>query len=396
MNKAKLFICHDPNGLFLNKKFVQIIKKYDKDATIILFKVNHPHFSKFDFEPYKECFDKIIEFDFIDYKRNFLIGFWEIFNFHRKLKRTTANFLRNFEAIDLFLIDSAWLSVNVLLYNLSKEQNIKNIYKTTSSSAHKGSQYRTAKLRTFLCALYSLFFSCYKIKAISTLAGQFANYVYVENVPGIFLKMVNPTIELESIPFNNPREKILPYPIMSKPLSNVKKDMIIVFGDSSIFKCYREYFSNEKEYFEKLTTFFQGLENKYPDCELYYKPHPGDGEQLMPGISPQKYRLFDNTMNAQMLIEKFQQRIKAVYTFSSVSVLFASFFGIPSYTFYRYLFSRAGEERFDNIFNEESLKSKFLLHLKGPEDIGKIDYLRNANCLDFIWIEKKYREALNI
>src|SRR3989338_11400307 len=106
-NRAKLFICHHPDQILLYKSLVQTIKEYDKNTKIILFKVNHPYFLKFNFGPYNQYFDKIIEFDFISYKKNFLAGYREIFNFQKKLKKTAANVLANFGTIDLFMTDSA-------------------------------------------------------------------------------------------------------------------------------------------------------------------------------------------------------------------------------------------------------------------------------------------------
>ena len=89
-DKAKLFICAHPDSLLLYKNLIKIIKKYDKSTKIILFKVNHPYFSEFNFEPYKKYFDEIIEFNFIHYERNFLKGLWRIAAFRKKLKKVTA------------------------------------------------------------------------------------------------------------------------------------------------------------------------------------------------------------------------------------------------------------------------------------------------------------------
>jgi len=133
-NTAKIFICHHPDQLFLYKNLIRIIRKHDRNTKIMLLKLNHPYFLKFNFEPYKKYFDQIVEFDFIHYKKNFLVGFWEILIFQNKMRKITNDLFPYFKTIDLFLTDSAWLGVNILLYNLRKQKKIKNITRITLGS----------------------------------------------------------------------------------------------------------------------------------------------------------------------------------------------------------------------------------------------------------------------
>lgn len=313
------------------KNLIRIIRKHDKDIKIILFRVNHPYFLRFNFEPYKEYFDKIIEFDFIHYKKNFLASYWEIFSFQNKLKKVLVWLSKDFKTIDLFLDRSAWLPMNVMLYNLAWQKNIKNITLFTLGQL-EGPQTKKDNLKTFLCNLYSLPFKCYKVKAISSLSGKFQGFAYDDNIAGTVVKVVNPSLQI-SDSFNRKKENILPYPIIAKHLKNAKKDMIIIFGDNNILQCYSEYLPEYKTFIRKMTKFFKALENKYSHYKLYYKSHPTDKDRIMPGISSKKYNLFNNTIDAQTLIDTYQERIKAVYTFSSTSVIQSSFFAIPSYTF---------------------------------------------------------------
>ena len=394
-NKAKILICHHPGGLFLYKNFAKIIKKYDKNSEIILFKVNHPYFLNFDFMIYEQYFDKIIEFDFLDYKINFPLAFWRIFNFQKKIKKIIRNYLVNFKEIDLFLDNSAWLPINILLYNLSKERNIKNINKITLSDLGSA-QTKTDRLKTSFCALYSLFFNYYKIKVISTLNGQFVNFVYTENTPGIILKIINPTVDLPNCLDNSEKQKILPYPIFSTNFSYNKKDMVIIFGDNTLYSSYAEYYPDYGTYVEKTKTIFRNIEKKYYDCKLYYKPHPADNGKIMPGIEQGKYSLFDNTISSEMLFDKYHGKIRAIYSHSSTSVIIGSFFGVPSYTFYRYLCNEPGIEYFDNFLNQSYLKSKFIFHLSNLNEIGKIDNFKRPKHLDINNINSEYLKLLNI
>ncbi|MFH1401638.1 MAG: hypothetical protein ABIG40_01615 [Parcubacteria group bacterium] len=394
--KVKLFICHHPGSLLLYKNLIQIIRKYDKDTKIILFKVNHPYFRGFNFGYYGKYFDEIREFHFIDYQKNFLKGFWKILIFQKKLKMAISNLLLNFEKIDLFLDDSAYLPINIFLYNLSKQKNIKNIIKFRMTDPEL-SYVKTDKLKTFLCNLYSFPFGHYKIKAISTLGGKFLNYIYVDKIPGIVFKIGSPILSEE----NNLEHKgknILPYPVSvegSEGSSAAKKDMIIVLGKKSVFNDLSEYLPDYKIYVKKLTVLFDAIGDKYLDCELYYKPHPVDKGQIMPGIDTKKYNLFDDSVNTQILIDKYRTRIKAIYAFSSSSLMSGSFFGISSYSFYRYLCNQAGTERFNSYFNQNNLKSRFLYHISDLEEIGKIDKLERPK-IDSEKLEKIYRKVLNV
>jgi hypothetical protein len=80
-------------------------------------------------------------------------------------------------------------------------------------------------------------------------------------------------------------------------------------------------------------------------------------------------------MNAEALFDKYEEKIKAVYSLSSNSVVIGSFFGIPSYAFYPYLCNRAGVEKFNRVFQQEHIRSKFLLPLSDIREVGAIDDL---------------------
>ena len=377
----------------LYKNLVQIIRKYDKNVKVVLIKVNHAYFSKLDFEPYRKYFDQTIEFDFIHYKKNLFRGWQEIFNFQKRIKDINTAFMSGFERIDLFLDDSAYLPVNILLYNLSRQKNVKNIVKF-SFGGLEGLQTKTDKIRTFLCALYSLPFKSYKIRVLNNLEGQFINFSYSEDTPGIIVKIISPTADLLS-GFGYPKENVLPYPIAFKYSPSAKKDMVIVFGKGKSFQNNPKYFSDYETYIKKLTAFFKVLENKYSDCRLCYKSFPLDEGQIMPGIDIKKYSLLDDTADAQELLDKYQQRIKAVYSPLSAIAVHSSFFGIPSYTFFRYLCSQAGIEKFNSLMNKDILRSEFLFHISNLSEIGKIDDLSRP-IVDSKKLEKIYRKILYV
>jgi len=388
-NNAKLFICQHPGGVSFFKNLSQILKKCDKNIKIILFKINHPYFSKFNFKPYEKYFDEIIEFDFVTYKRNFLVGYWGIFKFIKKLKKTMVNLSRDFETIDLFLENSAWLPVNILLYNLSKEKNVKNIVRFAYGEI-KNQQIKRDGFKTFLLRFYSLPFKKYKVIATSTKAGKFVNFVYQDKLPGEIIKIINPAKE-ETGDFST-----LPYPIFSNFYPEQKKDIIIIFGCISIPDVYSEYIKDKNIFEEKSRKFFKAMESKYPDCKLYYKPHPADEGNVPFWVKKEKYKIFNDNHSAETIFDLYNQRIRAVYSFSSTSVIAASFFGIPSYTYYRYIYNKAGIETLDSFFELDNIKSKFLYNLSNLEEIGRIDNLERPKQLDLNNISQRYKQLLKI
>jgi len=227
---------------------------------------------------------------------------------------------------------------------------------------------------------------------ITTLKGKFQDFVYDSDVPGKLLKIVSPTVLAQ----DNLIEDTLPYPVVLERSEDVKKDMVIVFGNAHLRQSYSEYLPSDKVFVEKLAAFFGAFKDKYSDCKLYYKPHPADQDGIMSGINMEKYNLIDNTVNAQTLFDMYQKRIKAVYTFSSASIVLGSFLGIPSYTFYRHICNPAGIEMFDNMYDQGNIKSEFLFHIADLNEIGKVDDLEVHNYIDFTKLEESYRKALNV
>jgi len=380
--KAKVFICQHPGELVLLKNLAIITRQYSKESRIILLKVSHRYFQGFNLEPYRQFFDEILEFDFVNYEKNFFKGFRQIANFIGRIKKVSRDISADFEEIDLFLGDSAWLPANILLRRFSGNKNIKNITRFTFGGA-ENPQVKQDRLRTFLCNLYGFPFGVYKIKALSTKQGKFVDFAFAESVPGNTAKIVGPREKYAETDF--------PYPVVSRIGARDKKDRVIIFGDESISRCYSEYLPDYETFLGKLAGFFKALEKKYERCKLYYKPHPGDGKRTMPGIDPEKYEIIVDNVSAQEIFDDQRNNIRAVYAFSSSSVAAGSFFGIPSYTFYRYVANQAGIEKFDAIFGQAA--SKYLFHISNLKEIGKIDNLKRSNPKN---IYKQYRGLLRV
>lgn len=388
--KAKIFICHHPSQLLLFENFSKIIKKYDKGTEIILFKVNHPYFLVFDFESHKKYFDKIIEFDFIHYSENFVKEYYRIIKFIRKIKNIEKNILNNFEKVDVFLNHSAWLPINIMLYNLSLSKKINNIFRISEIDIIK-KDVRINRFKSFLYNLYTIFFPRYSIEFIMSPEGKFANFQYVKDIPGKEIKIVSPVSFVKTN-----HKDILPFPTVAVDNSDKKKDMVLIMGDANIFKEFSEYFASHKEFLQKTASFLRAIEEKYKGYKICYKPHPADKSELMPGIDPKKYIIFDNSTNAQTIFNNYYGKIKAVYGVFSTSTVSSSYFGIPSYVFYQYFLNNAGKKRMNSIFLAKDIISPFLFNAKELKDIGKIDDIEELKLLDIEELRDLYKQILDI
>ncbi|MBI3335396.1 MAG: hypothetical protein HY001_02765 [Candidatus Portnoybacteria bacterium] len=394
--KAYLFITHHPDQLSLYKSLATIIRAWSKNDPVVLIKVNHPYYKTFNFTPYRQYFDSVIEFPFV-YEKNILRGIRELALFKTQLEKIEA-YLAPFQSIDVFLSHSAWLPINILLYRISKWKHIDRIYRFLLLSPSFLSSQRYDARRTLFYKLYSLLgnlFSLkqYKVKALKSREGkEFVGFLYTQDIPGIAVRIVNPA--QRPMPPMNKGEIVLPYPLVKERRPSLpKKDTLVVFGDAGILASYPEYVDDYREAVKKLTTFFRHFENYYADYKLYYKPHPMDkAGELIPGINPKKYRFFDNTVNAQLILDSYHERIGAVYTFSSTSAIWGSFFGIPSYTIYRYIYNEFGIARFNTLFAQEGVSSKLIFHISRLDQIGKKDKVKiPLRYIDLKNMDRRYR-----
>lgn len=382
---AKVFVCHHPALLFLYKNLSKIIKKYS-DARIILIKVNHPYFFKFNFEPYKKNFDNVFELDFVHYKRNVIKSYFEIINFIKRIKLIKKYLNDNFSKTDLFLDNTAWLPVNLILSNL---RDVSSVTRFVFREQNKDGL-KVNKIKTFILNLYTVFLKRYEIKVVDTDNGKFFNLFYNDKIPGEIIRF-GPKNEIESSQI-----KSLIFPFFSDTIHNSQKSIIIVFGDAKAYQDFPECFDNYEDYLKKTTQFFKVLCQKYPNCDLYYKPHPSDCGKVMKGVDAKKYNILGDTLNSETIFDAKYQNIKAVYTLFSTSVISSSFIGIPSYTFYRYVSSKIGKENFAKIFEQKGVESQYLFHIANLNDIGKIDNIKKMQTLDLNDISKEYLKILKI
>lgn len=388
---AKLFVTSHPADLLLYKNMVMMIRSVRPCMPVLLLKVNHRYYQTFSLKVYRKYFDEVIELPFITYEKNLLRGMKELKIFKEKLKELGL-YLNQFQLVDVVIAHSAWLPTNLLLSFLSTHPRINQILRWDFGNTSYAQTKRDI-IKTLYCRMYGIFAKSYKVDALSTRGGKFIDFVYAQHIPGKPLHFIHPLA--------NPSPKKayeLPYPLIRTSQSPKEKegDIVVVFGDSDIVN-FSEYFVDIQELKRKLTSCFQAIRAHHKHALIYYKPHPADNGKHMPGRENLGYYTFESGMNTQEILDSFHTRIKAVYTVHSTSVLFSSFFGIPSYTLYKFLYNDSGIKRFDKFFAKSSSTSSLIFNVSHLDEIGKIDALKKTpHYVDLAHIDKRYLRILNI
>jgi len=367
MPHAKLFVSHYPPDLAIYKHIVALARAHDSGAAIILFKFAHPY--RFDFAPYKDCFDLVVEFPFIEYSKNIVRGVREIITFKRQL-RTALQTLKEFTHIDVYIEQSAWLPANAMLFALAKFPPVAHIYRITMGS-YEIPGTRIDWLKTWFCRLYHLFIGVYPIYAMKRKNGGFATFVYRKKSSGTLVRLTNPTAKSKHIHKDN--EITVPYPVITPSRKEkAQADMVVIFGDKGVLEDFPDYAATPDAQ-KILRDFFVALETHYQGMTLYYKPHPGAPGVMLPGMVEKNYTLLPASLSAQTILETYWPRIKAAYTFFSTSVAWSSFYGIPSYTLYHLAYNEQGAQRLDATFSQPDIASPLIFPISSIKDIGTID-----------------------
>ena len=189
---------------------------------------------------------------------------------------------------------------------------------------------------------------------------------------------------------------VLPYPavIRDSALNNIKMDKFVVFfGDANMTDFYTQLdrdflFSRTFEYIRAIHDYY-----RRKDITVYYKPHPFDGDKIMPGCESVKLPIFSEKINAEMLFSKYHSSIVAVYTVSSHSVLFGAKNGIPGYWAHEICFS---DERLKCSFRKFNLDNTANLFksLTCFGEIGTID--GNKINVDMAKLMENWKKGISV
>lgn len=362
--RAKIFVSHYPPDIEMYAPFAKMAKVKEPKTEIILFRVAHPY--RFNLSPYNKYFDKIVEFPHIKYDKNIISGIHAIRSFKKAWRRSILN-LQQYAHIDVYIEDSYWLPVTAFLYVFAKIKQVKHIYRITlGDNTIKGA--RIDYLRTLFIFFYYPFIPTYAVKAMRRNNGGFVTFSSLHKLPGTTVRLLKPTAKS----YISLTEMGIPYPLFVSRTEKKIHDMVIIFGDKGVLEDFSDYV-DKKNAESVLHEFFKALETHYRGVPIYYKAHPGAPDVLLPGMIKSHYRFLPAEVSAQFLLKKYYLHIKAAYTFFSTSVMWSSFFGIPSYTLYRLVYNKEGRKRLDATFGQQDIASPLIFPLGDIHDIGKID-----------------------
>ncbi len=378
---AIVFITNHPDQLLFYKNMALMRKAKYPTEEIILCRIMNPYDAKTDFAPYKSSFSHVIEFPRI-YKKNPFVVVREILLFRKQLG-VLKKMLRAYTLKGIFCVHSAWIGVNILLRAF---RNVPAIYRwilvdTLHMRTLRYDRRKSWYYQLYAFACFILFLPTYKAAAKMTTGGVFVDFHYAKPdlLPGKLISLKNPCEPL-------PRKSdiiSLPFPLFSpsrSASSRSKKVMVVIFGDSTILSHFGGFLKERTHTLAIMKNTFLRLEKYYKDSLLYYKPHPADEDMFMSGIRKKYYHHFSASLNAQQICEEFHPSIRAAYTFTSVSALWASFFGIPSYALYPLICNDQGKKFFNEFFSSSGGKKRapLIQSIQDLDRIGTIDHLKRT------------------
>lgn len=364
--KAIIYISFHPGTL---EKYAYMRQVYAKEYLSILIICQHPYINAEIIKHYVDGFDQIIVLPDVQCKANIYRLILDVAGFLKDFKDKIKPILAAIDQFDIISNASGWLPVNILLsrlrhsskcnHSISLSDESDNFYGVVSKSG-------IDILKTGYLLLLSVIFRIYPAYYHKKLS-----FVYIKlpvdrvlrfNSP--FLRRSPPLLEqMDSLPVYNVLE-----PFQKR--SNLKKEIVIIYGDTTIFKEYGSDLTYDA-YKEKLTIFFSFLSKHYHGYKLIYKPHPLDKGKIMPGLDKIRFELYEGSLISQLHLDMNIDKVKACYSAGSFSLHYPISRGIPAYAFYKYLeFNRQYP---DALFKKIDGLNPFFWNIRKVEEIGVID-----------------------
>lgn len=361
IDKAIIYISYHPSSL---TKYTQMQKVYNSRYYSVLIICKHPYMNQDIIECYKNIFNELIFLPDIQYEINIFRLISKVAKFLETFNLQIKPILKNIKSFSVVSNASSYLPVNAILSRLRR---------------HK-------KCRYSISIACDLFYKV-EIDILKTVYVLFASFIlriypiyYNRKLSFMYIKYpIDRILRLDS-PFSQ-KNAFLPSQIKSIPVYNVlelfakrsasKKDMIIFYGDMTVFDAYGSDLSG-KEYKERLALFFSFLSKYYSGCELNYKPHPLDEQKTMTGLDNIHFKLYKGGLTSQLHLDMNIDRVKACYSIASTSLKYSASQGIPSYACYKYF-------QFNNEYpkyffeNEDASGNPFLYNIEKIEQIGRVD-----------------------
>jgi len=181
-----------------------------------------------------------------------------------------------------------------------------------------------------------------------------------------------------------------PFLLLNRKQS-AERDMVVIFGDTSVEEIYSQYIDNKDVYDKKFELFFERLKSFYKGCTLLYKPHLSDRGRVTSGIDLSEFTIYEEQKNAEMFLIENLERIKAVYSFFSNSSVSASLMRIPSYHFFEYFLNRQGVKVLSDMATKMGwygYENPYFKKLADPDEIGCIDSISIKTEMEGSWRER--------
>ena len=361
MKNGIIFLTYHPGSLSEYDYIWQAIKE---NATCVLIICMHPYINEEIITTYsRKCKHCIILPD-INYKTNIIIGLKEYFSFIRQFKKKIQPILANIDKFHIISDCSAYFPINALLTELRTNKKCRNLISIREDYSFKK---KINFLKTMRSWVYTLILKMHMVYAHRTYS-----YMYINEPRDKIIRLLSPYEK--NIRKSEQNIKYIPIYNVYKTIqrkTGVEKNIVIVYSDRQLDHLYD---LSKQEYEKRLKLFFIYLSRYYEDFIIICKPHPKDRGQVMSGLQNIAYELYSGKLTSQMHLNMNAERVKACYSVSSLSLLYSSALGIPSYTFYHYL-EFNGEYPISYFENDNVRKNPFLYQIRQINEIGAIDSL---------------------
>lgn len=352
----------------------RLLKMIDPDYRVEAVIPYHHFLAQMDVREFLDEFDEVWHLPTCDFQRNILQGVLR----GRAFKRALRNIRFRQHSI-FFAFISVEMSVNLAIQFISERlKPAKIILLTYAKKQIEITKFggRLSRLLTALNQFYSFVLGCYPMRSYVSASGQFMYREHVSALPFPRVALLeNPCCGNEARKADAAAPMALPYPVIARRKEDqtaAPKKFVLFFGDASMAGFFTQL--NGEFLYEKTAQYAKAIKDYYgkKNIPVFYKPHPFDGEKIMPGCEGAGFDFFKEKINAEMTFSKYHDRLAAVYTVSSHSVLFGSKNGIPSYWAFELCFS---DEDLKKSFREVTVQceSRLLKSLKSLDEIGSFD-----------------------
>lgn len=367
------FIAGEPSSFITLANMAHLIKMIGPNHINEAIVPYHDLLARMDVQDFLDQYDRVWHLPSCGFQKNILRGYCR----GRAFMNAVTDIPFHDRAV-VFVFISMELDLNLLIKHINdNHRSIKIVLLSYTSGIFDPVEAggRLSNSMTVINRAYSLLLGCYPMKSYIAENGYLMFRKFSQELP--FTRMVLLPYESadETLHASSSEDVIrLPYPSVLRSVmrKRISQSIVVFFGDATIADFYvqldRNILKNRTYQYVKSIRDYYGSRN----IEVYYKPHPVDGQKVMTGCESLGLPLFQERINAEMLYSKYYGNIVAVYTVSSHSVLFASKNGIPAYWAYEYCFDN---EELKKAFRKVTCDnhSPLLRSISNLDHIGSID-----------------------